>query len=361
MRYRKKKQKKIIIISFLCLMLFLCVGYAAFSTNLSITAKGNVKEKSRVIQSWDMNSQTDFHSDFYKENIVSVTFIDNNNVPSNATESWNVSEDKENGGVLAWVIPNNNDNTKYDLYIGAKGGVIANEDSSYLFYYFRNLKSIKFNNFNTENVLTMSNMFNYCENLTQLDVSGFNTSQVTDMSCMFRALRSIIILNLSNFDTHNVTNMTAMFSMWDDFALITGSSSLETIVFGKNFDTSKVTTMESMFLGNNNLKSLNVSNFNTSNVTNMRAMFSHCSSLSELNVSNFDTSKVKNMSTMFDYLSLTTLDLSNFDTHNVTDMSAMFDGSKNLVTIYVGNKWSTANAITTSMFNNCGTNSVTKI
>ena len=45
MRRRKmRKQKQIIIISSLCLLLCLCVGYAAFSTQLSIRAKGNVKK-----------------------------------------------------------------------------------------------------------------------------------------------------------------------------------------------------------------------------------------------------------------------------------------------------------------------------
>ena len=43
-RYRRKKQKKILIIGSMCLLLFLCVGYAAFSTNLSLKAKGNIKE-----------------------------------------------------------------------------------------------------------------------------------------------------------------------------------------------------------------------------------------------------------------------------------------------------------------------------
>ena len=123
-RHRRKKQKKLLIIVSLSLLLFLCVGYAAFSTSLTITARGNIKENTRVIQAWSSTDQTDFHSDFYKENIISVTFLDNNNVPSSATESWNVSEDQENGGVIAWVIPNNYDSTKYDLYIGANGGVI---------------------------------------------------------------------------------------------------------------------------------------------------------------------------------------------------------------------------------------------
>lgn len=44
-RRKKRKQKKIIIISStLSLLLLITIGYAAFSTNLSITAKGNIKE-----------------------------------------------------------------------------------------------------------------------------------------------------------------------------------------------------------------------------------------------------------------------------------------------------------------------------
>ena len=51
-RKQKNKQKKIIIISALSLLLMITVGYAAFQTNLTITAKGNIKEKSRVIRVW---------------------------------------------------------------------------------------------------------------------------------------------------------------------------------------------------------------------------------------------------------------------------------------------------------------------
>ena len=42
-KIRKRNiRKKTIIIGSLCLLLFLCVGYAAFSTNLSLSAKGNI-------------------------------------------------------------------------------------------------------------------------------------------------------------------------------------------------------------------------------------------------------------------------------------------------------------------------------
>ena len=46
-----EKQKKFLIIENLLILLFLCVSYVSFSTNLSITGKRNIKENSRVIQS----------------------------------------------------------------------------------------------------------------------------------------------------------------------------------------------------------------------------------------------------------------------------------------------------------------------
>lgn len=405
-RYRRRKQNKIIIISTLSLLLFLCVGYAAFSTNLTLTAKGNIKEKSRVIQTWSSTDQTDFHSDFYKQNIVSATFLDNNNVPSNAMESWNVSEDKENGGVLAWVVPSSSDNTKYDLYIGAKGGVIANEDCSYLFYYFTELNNINFNNnfdtrntinmhnifcdnwnvrninfgkkfittnvtdmsgmfgrcyklesidlsnFNTKNVIDMNSMFWNCSTLNSLDVSSFDTSNVKDMNNMFRECEKLISLNLTNFDTKNVTNMKYMFH---------GCSSLTTLNVS-SFNTSLVKDMEGTFARCKTLQILDISNFNTSNVTNMRDMFSYNPNLKEIiGLDKINTSNVTNMIGMFNYdNNLITLNLCSFDTSNVTNMELIFADTSNLQKVYVGSNWNTNNAVTTNMFLNSNISSVTK-
>ena len=159
-RRKLKKQRKIIVISLICFMFIMIGGYAAFQTNLNIIAKGNIIEKSRVIQSWNGTDNTDFHSAYYKENIISATFLDNNDVPSNAIESWNISDDKVYGRVMAWDVQNSEDNTKYDLYIGAKDGVIANEDSSNLFSKFINIVSINFNdNFDTSNVIILLGMY----------------------------------------------------------------------------------------------------------------------------------------------------------------------------------------------------------
>lgn len=45
---RRRRQKKILIIGSLSLLLCLCVGYAAFQTNLTITARGNIKDRANL-------------------------------------------------------------------------------------------------------------------------------------------------------------------------------------------------------------------------------------------------------------------------------------------------------------------------
>lgn len=45
---KTRKKKNILIISSLSLLLFLCAGYAAFNTQLSLKAKGNIKQKKPV-------------------------------------------------------------------------------------------------------------------------------------------------------------------------------------------------------------------------------------------------------------------------------------------------------------------------
>ena len=299
-RYRRKRQNRIILITAFSLLFVITAGYAAFSTNITFHAKGNIIKGPRVIQAWDENSQTDFHSDYYKQNIVSVTFTNNSNVPDSAVESWNVSEDKTNGEVMAWVVPSAKDSSKYDLYIGAKAGVIANENSGYVFYNFRGLKEINFDD-------------------------NYDTSNATDMELMFDCCTSLEELDLSSFDTSNVTSMYAMFCMWDSELNAVPENNLTSIKFGNNFITNNVTNMRSMFAGLTKLTNLDVSRFNTSNVTTMYHMFNYCISLTELDLSNFDTFKVTDMEGMFcGCQNLTKLDISNFNTFNVTNMDWMF-------------------------------------
>ena len=390
MRRKVKTKTRLIILGVFLILIIMAGGYAAFNTQISLHVKGNIKYNSKIIQAWDTTSQTDFHSDYYRENIVSATFVNNNDIPESAVESWNVSEDKgnvsedkENGEVMAWVVPNSEDSSKYDLYIGTKGKVIANENSAYVFDGFSNMKSITFNdNFDTSNATDMHGMFRRESNLTNLDLlSSFDTSNVTNMGGMFSDNFALETVNLSSFDTSDVTNMAWMFSQCHNLTgldlstfdtrnvtdmkrMFSTNQNIEFINFGNNFYTNKVTDMSLMFLNCSKLKELDLSTFYTSNVTNMQKMFNNCEELTELDLSSFDTRNVTDMTLMFsgnDKLTIIYVG-QNFITDNAdtTGMFNMFSGNDKLTIIYVGQNFITDNADTTGMFNACGTSQVTQ-
>ena len=129
-----------------------------------------------------------------------------------------------------------------------------------------------------------------------------------------------------------------------------------------NFNTSNVTNMNRMF-SRSQATTLDLRGLDTKNVTNMSYMFSGSqvttldldniftgnvtdmsymfsrSQATTLDLSSFDTSNVTYMSSMFDNSKVVTLDLSSFDTSNVINMKAMFNGASYLKTIYASNKF----------------------
>lgn len=293
------------------------------------------------------NADNFFGHAFDKSTIKSITFVDSNNVPSDAVGSLDVSAEG-NGSIMAWYYKASDytdDNKLYDFYIGSSNGIVyANEKSNYVFYGSTNLISIDLSKLDTSNVITMWGMFFGCKKLLTLDLSNFDTSKVTDMGHMFRECHSLPLLDISNFDTSSVTNMTYMFS--DCGSLVTLDLS--------NFNTTKVTGMWRMFGGCSLLKKIDLSSFNTSNVTNMSEMFNGCSNLTSLDLSSFDTSKVTIMNLMFMGCSnLNNLDLSNFNTSNVTNMSNMFQYCKNLTNLDLSNFDTSKVTSMSRMFNSC--------
>ena len=250
-------------------------------------------------------------------------------------------------------------------------GVIANQNSTGLFYGLTNLKSIEgLANLDTSNVTNMRQMFQDSSNLTELDLSKFNTAKVTDMYAMFYGCTNLKSLDLSSFDTSKVTDMWRMFDGCKEMVNIDVShfntsnvTTMSQIFYGcekleeldlSNFDTSNVTDMSWMFESCSSLKTIDVSNFDTSNVTHMSFMFYGCYSLKNIDVSNFDTSKVTSMSCMFDRCSsLKTIDVRNFNTSNVTNMSFMFDSCSSLKNINVSNFDTSKVTDMYSMFNGC--------
>ena len=85
------------------------------------------------------------------------------------------------------------------------------------------------------------------------------------------------------------------------------------------------TSMYGMFLGCNNLISLNLSHFDTSSVTDMEAMLWGCSNLISLNLSHFNTSSVTSM-----------------------NMNKMFNNCNNNLVYYINNNNTILNHITSS-------------
>ena len=360
-------------------------GDLSFSVKVNVYGKVKEAPTGSKLKAYDTNGSspsTDFHTSDYKSKTTSIVTKSDNEVPTTAIESWDLSEAGD-GSVMAYSEDDGTGNGTYKVTIGGKGGIIANENMSKYFRDFSKVTSIDLSSLNTSNVINMSSMFDSVASVKTLDLSNFDTSnvtnmrgmfraagpaaymykynsfetinlssfdtsKVTDMSYMFYSCKSLISLDLSSFDTSNVTDMRGMFSY-------VGLTSLDL----SSFDTSNVTDMSGMFsyVG---LTSLDLSNFNTSNVTKMAEMFSY-SNLTTLDLSSFDTSKVTSMYAMFSCcFSLTSLDLSSFDTSNVTDMSWMFGSCSKLTNISVSNKW-VRSATGDRAFDGCGTDHVTVI
>ncbi len=101
-RRRRRKQRKIIIISSLTLLFIMTIGYAAFQTNINITAKGNILEKGITIN--DLKKLTVTSGDgLYKDTIEEGRYIYKGSMPNNYitfnNETWRIMS-VENDGTL---------------------------------------------------------------------------------------------------------------------------------------------------------------------------------------------------------------------------------------------------------------------
>ena len=282
----------------------------------------------------------------YYDNIVTIDFLNDINIPNNAIEIKDPSV-TGNNKIKSWLVQ---DGENYKLYVGSLSTIYGNFDSSNLFSYLSKVTNINLSNFNTSNVVYMKQMFDFCINLESIDVTNFDISKVTSMMGMFRACKKLRTLDLSTWKCNgNYINATKMFGNFNiniDEACI----NLETIIFPteknslyfsninhmfatcekinnldlRGFNTDEVVYFNHVFYGCLSLTNLDISSWNTSNAWNFAGMFQYCTSLESIDVSHFDTHNVRTMHTLFHACyKLKSLDL-NFDTSNVTDMSYMF-------------------------------------
>ncbi|WP_303825961.1 BspA family leucine-rich repeat surface protein, partial [Ruminococcus flavefaciens] len=253
----------------------------------------------------------------------------------------------------------------------AEEGTIFPEDSSFLFYEFKNATSIDLTGADTSKVTDMYDLFCGCENAETINLGEIDTSNVTRMDLMFNNCYKLkSIKGLDKLDTSNVTNMRGMFnsnrSLSDDY--------LDNFYLN-SFNTSKVTDMSYMFSGCEKIRAASVicnESFDVSNVKDMRGMFQGCKSLEWVQFGyNWDTSRVTNMASMFaDCESLERIDFVNtfvhttdgfitedlidvkIDTSNVTSFENMFLNCKKLKQLSLPFTADNANN-TSGMFMNC--------
>ena len=252
-----------------------------------------------------------------KKLVEKIIFTDSKDGPS-GVEIYDISEE-QNDTVRMWVL-DEDENEKYELYIGANYRVIANKDMSNFFNGFINCVSIGgLEYLDTSQTTTMNKMFYGCQNLENLDVSNFNTSNVTDMSNLFVNCYKIKRLDVSKWNTSNVTKMLDMFR---------DMVALEEIDVS-NFDTRKVTTISGMFQDCLGLSKLDLSNFDTSNVTDMSRLFSFSRNLIEINISSFDFSQVTSYNLMFNTVPTKT----KIYVNNQSDIDWIINNPKNSASI----------------------------
>ncbi|MBO7596914.1 MAG: BspA family leucine-rich repeat surface protein [Bacteroidales bacterium] len=218
-----------------------------------------------------------------------------------------------NGGTLVFFYDYHKSSLSYDLNSG-------NDIPSWNVIADRITKVVFDDSFKDYKPLSCASWFYGCYNLNEISClrENLNTSDVTNMCYMFAQCNQLENLDLSGFNTANVINM------------------------------------DCMFWGCSKLARLDVSSFDTKNVTSMCMMFDNCLGLSQLDLSHFDTANVLEMGHMFYLCGVSMLDISSFDTNNVTNMFEMFAECDSLRTIYVGDKWNTANVIySENMFYGC--------
>ena len=280
-----------------------------------------------------------------RDKVKTITIIDTSkeSIPANAVTTWDVSKNN-NGSVIAGLVQDTNEPTKYNLYIGGYGGVTAYSGYSLFSYYTSCISIDGLNKLDTSIATTFANMFAYSTALTALDLESFKTEKVENMAGVFIGCSGLTEIKLSNFNTSKVTNFSSMFQ--DCINLLELNVS--------KFDTTSAINMNHMFYNCNKLETIKVDDFKTSNVESMTYMFGRCSAVKELNVSNFDTTNVTSFKGMFqDCGAVTTLDVDEFKTGKVANFSCMFQNCTGLTSLDVSNFDTSAAKEMVFMFENC--------
>ena len=108
----------------------ICINYNNYQNVYSINDDNECYSNYPVMMKRDTSKA--FWQSTYNSKISTVDVLTNKVVPTDAIESWDVSE-KQDKSVMAWIINDTENSGMYKLYIGGDEGVSAPSNSSYLF------------------------------------------------------------------------------------------------------------------------------------------------------------------------------------------------------------------------------------
>ena len=228
-----------------------------------------------------MESGNDFNNRMadYKKSILTVTVLDNMEMPENIYQIFDVSKE-QNETVKAWLVENPENINMYDLYIGGKDGVEI-ESCQGMFREFSECISINIENLYTEKVKDFSNMFNGNSKLVEIIAPNLVNSKAKNLMYMFYMCTKLKSIDTRNWDTSNVTNMFGTFRM---------CQSIESLDLS-NWNTSNVTATDYLFQYCQKLKTIYVSDkWNNDKVSSSANMFQGCLSLK--GAIDFDSTKI---------------------------------------------------------------------
>lgn len=89
---KQTKQRKIVVLSMICLLSIMTIGYAAFQTNINITAKGNIKDNNAAwqLKKKVVNSGDGLYKDQYEDNRYIYKGANPENYITFNNETWRI-------------------------------------------------------------------------------------------------------------------------------------------------------------------------------------------------------------------------------------------------------------------------------
>ncbi len=213
---KQQKQRKIVIVSVIGLLCVMSVGYAAFQTNLNISAKGNVKEMvaAKYLKRLVVTSGDGLYKDVYEEDRYVYKGANPNNYIKFNNELWRIISIESDG--IIKIVKNDSlpfmafDSTKsnnwdkpssLNIYLNSQYyNNLSNEEKQliavYDFYYGtiilenaykENLEQVKAKKWNGKiGLLTISDFFkasNYDECNADISDAGLGTAPSTNFKC----------------------------------------------------------------------------------------------------------------------------------------------------------------------------------